>query len=610
MKEVKTLPRYTKAGLLGYFLKGSVLLFVSVVVFSFLVTLTNVIVPKIIGFTIDCVLRDLPVPEKYKGLVALAGGVEYLKANIWVIAVIITAIAALTLVFHYCRMYFNTWANQSLMQRMRNGLFTHIQRLPLEWHNSHNTGDIIQRCTSDADTISNFVSNQILSLFRIVLLLVISVTFMFITDARLAAVALAFVPLLTGYSLFFYFRAGKRFKKCDEEEGVLSTLAQENLTGVRVVRAFGRERYERDKFEKQNTYYTGLWVRLEKFMALYWASSDLIAALQLMLIVVLGSVFCVRGHLTLGSLVEFIAYNTMMIGPVRQLGRIISNLSKAGVALGRIGEIMNAEEEDYGADDGGLSGAIAFENVSFGYEAGKPVLKNISFTVPQGTTLGIIGGTGSGKSTVARLLDRLYEADSGEIYIGERRLRDIPRATLRKYIGLVLQEGYVYSRTVGENIAIACDSAAIADIADIKNAAAAACVDGNIEGFASGYDTVVGERGVTLSGGQKQRVCIARTLMRKTPYIILDDSLSAVDSDTDAAIRASLAKSFKDCTAIIISHRITTVMHADNIIVMDGGRIAESGTHAQLLRKNGIYKRICDLQTALPEDLKEADNAD
>ncbi len=607
MKEVKTLPRYTKAGLLGYFLKGSVLLFVSVVVFSFLVTLTNVIVPKIIGFTIDCVLRDLPVPEKYKGLVALAGGVEYLKANIWVIAVIITAIAALTLVFHYCRMYFNTWANQSLMQRMRNGLFTHIQRLPLEWHNSHNTGDIIQRCTSDADTISNFVSNQILSLFRIVLLLVISVTFMFITDARLAAVALAFVPLLTGYSLFFYFKAGKRFKKCDEEEGVLSTLAQENLTGVRVVRAFGRERYERDKFEKQNTYYTGLWVRLEKFMALYWASSDLIAALQLMLIVVLGSVFCVRGHLTLGSLVEFIAYNTMMIGPVRQLGRIISNLSKAGVALGRIGEIMNAEEEDYGADEGGLSGAIAFENVSFGYEAGKPVLKNISFTVPQGTTLGIIGGTGSGKSTVARLLDRLYEADSGEIYIGERRLRDIPRATLRKYIGLVLQEGYVYSRMVGENIAIACDSAVIADI---KNAAAAACVDGNIEGFASGYDTVVGERGVTLSGGQKQRVCIARTLMRKTPYIILDDSLSAVDSDTDAAIRASLAKSFKDCTAIIISHRITTVMHADNIIVMDGGRIAESGTHAQLLRKNGIYKRICDLQTALPEDLKEADNAD
>ncbi len=607
MKEVKTLPRYTKAGLLGYFLKGSVLLFVSVVVFSFLVTLTNVIVPKIIGFTIDCVLRDLPVPEKYKGLVALAGGVEYLKANIWVIAVIITAIAALTLVFHYCRMYFNTWANQSLMQRMRNGLFTHIQRLPLEWHNSHNTGDIIQRCTSDADTISNFVSNQILSLFRIVLLLVISVTFMFITDARLAAVALAFVPLLTGYSLFFYFKAGKRFKKCDEEEGVLSTLAQENLTGVRVVRAFGRERYERDKFEKQNTYYTGLWVRLEKFMALYWASSDLIAALQLMLIVVLGSVFCVRGHLTLGSLVEFIAYNTMMIGPVRQLGRIISNLSKAGVALGRIGEIMNAEEEDYGADEGGLSGAIAFENVSFGYEAGKPVLKNISFTVPQGTTLGIIGGTGSGKSTIARLLDRLYEADSGEIYIGERRLRDIPRATLRKYIGLVLQEGYVYSRTVGENIAIACDGAAIADI---KNAAAAACVDGNIEGFASGYDTVVGERGVTLSGGQKQRVCIARTLMRKTPYIILDDSLSAVDSDTDAAIRASLAKSFKDCTAIIISHRITTVMHADNIIVMDGGRIAESGTHAQLLRKNGIYKRICDLQTALPEDLKEADNAD
>ena len=254
MKTIKSRPRFTKAGLLGYFLKGSVFLFVLVIIFSFIVTFLNAVIPKVIGFTIDSVIGDKPVPEGYKGIVSLLGGIDYIKSNIWIVAAAITVIAAVTFIFHYCRMYFNTFANQVLMQRMRNELFTHIQRIPLAWHNKNNTGDIIQRCTSDADTISNFISNQILSLFRILLLLVLSVTFMFITNAKLAAIALAFIPVLIGYSLFFYFKAGKHFKKCDEEEGVLSTYAQENLTGVRVVRAFGRERYERDKFEKQNSY--------------------------------------------------------------------------------------------------------------------------------------------------------------------------------------------------------------------------------------------------------------------------------------------------------------------------------------------------------------------
>ena len=235
----------------------------------------------------------------------------------------------------------------------------------------------------------------------------LSLVFMFMTDVRMAAIATAFIPPLIGYSLFFFFKAGRHFKKCDEEEGVLSTYAQENLTGVRVVRAFGRERYERDKFEKQNSYYTGLWVRLEKFMAMYWASSDLLAALQLLSIVVIGTVFCVHGQMTSGDLISFIAYNTMMIGPVRQLGRIISNLSKAGVSLGRIGEIMNADEEAYGEYEGAISGDIVFDGVGFEYEAGKPVLEIVSFTVPQGSTLGIIGGTGSGKSTLINLIPRL-----------------------------------------------------------------------------------------------------------------------------------------------------------------------------------------------------------
>lgn len=596
-------PRFTKASMLGYFMKGSTPLFAAVIVTSLIITLLNVIVPKIIGFTVDSVLGDEPVPQSYGYIVGLFGGIDHIKANIWIVAVAVAVIAAVTFVFHYSRMYFNTRANQVLMRRMRNTLFSHIQRLPLSFLNAHNTGDIIQRCTSDADTISRFISDQLISLFRIILLLVLSLVFMFMTDVRMAAIATAFIPPLIGYSLFFFFKAGRHFKKCDEEEGVLSTYAQENLTGVRVVRAFGRERYERDKFEKQNSYYTGLWVRLEKFMAMYWASSDLLAALQLLSIVVIGTVFCVHGQMTSGDLISFIAYNTMMIGPVRQLGRIISNLSKAGVSLGRIGEIMNADEEAYGEYEGAISGDIVFDGVGFEYEAGKPVLENVSFTVPQGSTLGIIGGTGSGKSTLGCLIDGLYAPTAGKITIGGRDVTQIPPATLRKNVGFVLQEGYIYSRTIAGNIGMATDGA---DDAGIRRAAEIARLADNVDGFANGYETVVGERGVTLSGGQKQRVAIARTVMRGTPYIIFDDSLSAVDSETDAQIRANLKSEFASATTVIISHRITTVMHADNIIVMDGGKVAECGTNAELIERNGIYRKIYDLQMSLPQDFDGA----
>ena len=591
---------FSRAGMLKYFLKGSVFLFVMSIVANLIGTLLNIVIPQIISFTIDSVIGTEAVGEKYAGIVSLLGGVEFLKVNMWIIAVAIIAVALLIAVTTYFRMYLTVRGNQTLMRRMRNKLFSHIQRLPLKWHHAHMTGDIIQRCTSDADTISNFISNQLITLFRILILTVLSLVLMFVMQPVLAAIATAFVPVLLLCSVFFYKMARKHFKKCDEEEGVLSTIAQENFTGVRVVRAFGRERYERDRFEKQNTYYTGLWTKTLRFLAAFWSSSDCIATLQGLSIIVAGTVFCVRGSLTTGELIAFIFYNTMLMGPVRQLGRIISNMSKAGVALGRIGEILNGEEEEYG-EKGPLSGDIEFKNVSFEYETGKPVLRDISFSVREGSVLGILGGTGSGKSTITYLLDGLYAPTNGEIYIGGKPVSEIPPATLRSNIGLMLQEGYIYSGTIGENIALAADSATAEDI---KCAAKEACIDENIEGFANGYDTVVGERGVTLSGGQKQRVAIARTLLRKTPYLIFDDSLSAVDSETDAAIRANLNEKFKGATVIIISHRINTVMHADNIIVLDGGKIAESGNSAQLLKRGGIYKKIYDLQFQLPEELK------
>ena len=560
----------------------------------------SLLVPEIINFTVDSVLGDEPVSDGYSDIVSSLGGTQYLRNNLWIIALALLLCALLSAAFTYGRAFLNTYANQIFMRRTRERLFSHIQRLPLSWHVQHRTGDIIQRCTSDADTISNFVSNQLLSLFRILLLMVFSLVFMFMKNVKLAAIASAFIPLILGYSFIFHTMARKRFKKCDEEEGVLSTIAQENFTGVRVVRAFGRERYERDRFEKQNVYYTGLWTKTLRFLATFWSTSDCLAAVQGLCIIVAGTVFCVNGTLTTGELIAFIFYNTMLTWPIRQLGRIISNMSKAGVSLGRIAEILNGEEEVYGEKQP-LSGGIEFKDVGFEYEEGKPVLSGISFKIPEGSVCGILGGTGSGKSTLTYLLDGLYAPTNGQIFFGDKNIADISPATLRSNIGLMLQEGYVYSGTVGENIALAVDGAGEEDI---KNAAKEACVDENIQGFANGYETIVGERGVTLSGGQKQRVCIARTLLRNTPYLIFDDSLSAVDSDTDAAIRKNLKEKFRGATVIIISHRINTVMNADNIIVLDGGKIAESGTHEQLLKKGGLYRRIYDMQFSLPDELK------
>lgn len=600
MKDVYPKHKLSKAGTLFYLLRGSGAVFAASIFLSALVTVFSLLVPEIINFTVDSVLGDEPVSDGYADIVSSLGGTQYLRNNLWIIALALLLCALLSAAFTYGRAFLNTYANQIFMRRTRERLFSHIQRLPLSWHVQHRTGDIIQRCTSDADTISNFVSNQLLSLFRILLLMVFSLVFMFMKNVKLAAIASAFIPLILGYSFIFHTMARKRFKKCDEEEGVLSTIAQENFTGVRVVRAFGRERYERDRFEKQNVYYTGLWTKTLRFLATFWSTSDCLAAVQGLCIIVAGTVFCVNGTLTTGELIAFIFYNTMLTWPIRQLGRIISNMSKAGVSLGRIAEILNGEEEVYGEKQP-LSGGIEFKDVGFEYEEGKPVLSGISFKIPEGSVCGILGGTGSGKSTLTYLLDGLYAPTNGQIFFGDKNIADISPATLRSNIGLMLQEGYVYSGTVGENIALAVEDATEEDI---KNAAKEACVDENIQGFANGYETIVGERGVTLSGGQKQRVCIARTLLRNTPYLIFDDSLSAVDSDTDAAIRKNLKEKFRGATVIIISHRINTVMNADNIIVLDGGKIAESGTHEQLLKKGGLYRRIYDMQFSLPDELK------
>ena len=512
--------------------------------------------------------------------------------------------ALVKVVSQYCFRVFNTKASETLVKNMRDSLFSKIERLPFSWHMKNRTGDIIQRCTSDIETMRNFVSEQLTSIFRIVILLVLSIVFMLRMNPLLTLIALAPMPVIILYSLFFHRKIGESFGVCDENEGKLSALVQENLTGVRVVRAFGRERYERDRFDAQNEHYTNLWIKMGRNMSRFWSISDILSGTQILLVVTLGAVFAVRGTLTAGDYIAFVSYNSMMIWPIRQLGRMLSELSKAGVSLTRIQEIMNAEPETDapGAIDWPMNGDIEFSHVSFAYEGAKEVLHDISFRAEAGTTVGILGGTGSGKSTLMLLLDKLYPLTEGRITVGGRDIREIRTECLRNGIGFVLQEPFLFSRTLAENITMR-EKENDLPLDFLERATRDAALSETIESFPSGYETFVGERGVTLSGGQKQRVAIARVLTTPTPILIFDDSLSAVDAETDARIRTALEKRFKTATVFLISHRITTLQKANLILVLDHGRIAESGTHEELSCAGGIYERIYRTQS----DSKEVD---
>ena len=591
----------SRLSMVMYFLKGSIGYFVLFIFFACLVSLLDLINPKIISYTVDTVLGDETgkLPGVIDHMLASLGGEAWLKNNLWAVALAVMVVAVAGALCRYFFQYLNGVGSEKLVHNMRNRLFDHILHLPFSWHSENRTGDIIQRCTSDVETIRMFLSEQLTHLFRVVVLIGMALYFMFNMNVQLSLVVVAFIPVIVGYSLYFHTKIGDQFEKVDIEEGKLSAIAQENLTGVRVVRAFGKEAYERSRFEKQNAYYTDFWVRLMKLMSAFWTSSDLVSYLQLLAVMVYGTVLCVNGEITVGTFIAFNSYTAMLMWPIRSLGRTIANMSKAGISIDRLRYIMNAEcEDDHGTvTDINMHGDIVFDHVSYQYENGsKDILQDVSFTVKGGTTIGILGGTGSGKSTLMYLLDRLYELPrgNGTITIDGVDIRDIPLSYLRENIGMVLQEPYLFSRTLEENIAIAGRNA---DHSDVLRASAAAALDHAVSHFKDGYQTFVGERGVTLSGGQKQRTAIAQMLVRNAPIMIFDDSLSAVDAETDAKIRNALKQSTGDSTVILIAHRITTLMNADLIVVLEDGKVAEMGNHTQLMERNGIYRKIHDLQS-------------
>ncbi len=593
------------AKLLWHFLKGSRALFVCSILCSAVSSLADMLDPQIFRVAIDNVIGGKPseLPAWVDRLIESAGGMVYLRQHLWIMALAVIAVALMRVAAQYGTTVLNTKASETFIKRSRDELFSHIEMLPYSWHMKNHTGDIIQRCTSDVDRVRIFVSEQLTSVFRITIYLVIAMYFMFSMNVSLALIALIPIPFILIYSVHFRRKMEEGFRECDENEGVVSSIVQENLTGVRVVRAFAKEAAERERFEKANEHYTGLWVKLGGIMGRFFGVQDLIACLQILIVIVAGAAFCVHGRMSAGEYVAFISYNTMLSFPIRRLGRMISEMSKAGVSIERLAYIMDSEEEKdrEGASDADMSGDICFEHIDFAYEGSSEILHDVSFTVKAGTTLGILGGTGSGKSTLMLLLDKMYDIPEGcgRITVGGTDIRDIRTAHLRRNISMVLQEPYLFSRSISENIGIAAPGITLTDI---REAAKSACLDEAITGFSKGYDTFVGERGVTLSGGQKQRAAIARALTLDAPIMIFDDSMSAVDTETDAKIRSALMQRFGKATVILISHRITTLSKADKVVVLDGGRVAEEGSPAELRTAGGIYQKIYEIQSGEAAD--------
>lgn len=584
--------------------KGQTRWFALAIAASMVAIVANFLVPQIVRFAVDYLLGGSAegLPPYMLWLVPFfEAGVSMGQGLFWCAALMV-ALSVFAGAFNFVSRMGITTGTERFCKSLRDRLFRHVQYLPFKWQNDNQTGDIIQRCTSDLDVVRNFISTQFLEVVRTALLIVIALALMFSMNVTLSLVALVFVPVVLLYSTIFYRLIGSRFLDADEAEGELTVAVQENLTGVRVVRAFGREKYELERFEGYNRNFSNLWIKLGHTLSIFWGTGDFVTGLQIFSVVIGGCILAVNGQITLGEMLVFVSYNFTLAWPVRALGRTLSEMSKTGVSAGRIQEILDAEpeREEPGALMPDLRTDIRFDKVTFSYES-QPVLKELSFTIPHGSTFGILGATGSGKSTITYLLNRLYDLQPGlgSIWFADTEIRQIDRHYLRRNVGVVLQEPFLFSKTIEENIAIARDGARRRDV---RSSARIAAVDDAISEFVEGYDTVVGERGVTLSGGQKQRVAIARTLMLNAPVMVFDDSMSAVDLETDARIRQSLRQSTNDATVILISHRINTLMQADKILVLEDGAIADFGTHTELIAREGLYKRIYDMQSASAED--------
>ena len=594
-----------------WLMRRNALSFAGAMVASVMIVIIGFLTPLLLAETIDSVLGTAPstLPDFVLAPIRALGGRDFLIHNLWILGLALVALNLINGVFTYMKGRLTAVASENIALSLRQRLYEHLQRLPFSYHVKAQTGDLIQRCTSDVETIRRFLSVQVMEVVNTLLMIVIALTMLFGRSVKITLISMILMPPLFFFAMWFFRKVHASFRTMDEAEGLMSAVLQENLSGVRVVRAFGQQESEVEKFDAASGDFRKKAKHLNDLLAIYWGGGDAISMMQSMITLLVCVVYACRGEITVGTLIVFTNYIGMLLFPIRQLGRTLSDAGKSMVSMERILEILHQPAEPLEPDalEPDLSGDIVFDHVSFAYPDDHiPVLEDVSFTIPAGKTAAILGGTGSGKSTMMYLLQRLYEPTGGRITIGGVDILNIDRAHLRSHVGLILQEPFLYSKTIYENVGIALRDPAKEDI---DHAAEIASASGFIAKADKGYDTVVGERGVTLSGGQKQRIAIARTLLKDNNILIFDDSLSAVDTETDAQIRAALNHEKTGVTTLIISHRVTTLSQADLILVLERGRITQQGTHAELCAQPGLYQRINSIQNALEDELKEAQEA-
>lgn len=550
-----------------------------------------------------------------QGLVTLMGGRTWLSQHLWLPTLVIVVVALLAGAFTYLRGRWAAFASETIIRRLRDRVYAHLHTLPSSYYDKVETGDLIQRCTSDVETLRLFLSSQVTEIGRALIMLLVPLPLMYMISPAMTLASVVLLPFIVAFSLIFFARIKERFQEADEAEAQMTATLQENLTGIRVVRAFSRQAFECEKFEQKNSKHRQSDYRLYDLLANFWAISDLLCLSQQTLVVFVGLVMLGQGTLGVGALYFFLAAVNMFLWPVRRMGRIMSDMGQAVVALGRLNEVLqvpgeeNPEEEVIAASMPAFAsahaGAISFEGVSFAY-GDTPVLKDISFSIEPGQTLALVGPSGSGKSTLIRLLLRLYDPTKGTIRAGGVDVQTLPRKRLRERMASTMQSVFLYSKRLDENIKMGRTEATEEEMIEATRLAA---VHDSICSFEGGYATLLGERGVTLSGGQRQRVALARALLQEADVLILDDSMSAVDTETEKTILAGLAKRQKRQTTVIAAHRLSAVMNADLILVLQAGEVVESGNHEALLAQGGWYKELWEAQHQFDEIEEEAQGA-
>jgi len=559
--------------------------------------------PLIPQAVLDVVLAHEETSAVSSSVAQLMGGAEFLAKRLWLPALVLVALTVVAGAFTYLRERLAEVATERIVLQLRDRLHDRLQRLPTPFHDDAESGDLVQRCTSDVDTLRLFLGGQVVEFGRTVVMLFVPLPLMLAVDTRMTLASVVLVPAIIGFSLFFFGRVHRAYLRSDESEATLTANVQENISGIRVVRAFARQAFERSRFGRNNDTYRDADYRVYVVAGWFWGVSDFMCFAQQAVVLVTGIVFLAQGTLTVGALFFFVTAVSMFTFPMRQLGRIVSDFGKATVALGRIRLILDTEPEQEPATPKvfGDAAGVSFDDVTFAYGDAEPMLRNVSFEVPAGATLAIMGPPGSGKSTIVALLLRMYEANAGTISIGGVDITSVTRNDLRRRVGVVHQEAFLFSKPLLDNLKMGRPDATMPEVRD---ATRAACVHEAIETFEHGYATKVGERGVTLSGGQRQRVAIARTLLEQPQVLVLDDALSAVDTRTEAGILSRLREQHQHTTTIVIAHRLSTLAIADWVVVLGDGQVVQQGTPDQLKQVVGPYARIVERQRGDSEEMR------